>query len=199
MHNTNTRLLLTCAAIGVGGGLPLAAAGYMHVVVLATVPVMYGLLIGVYFFPGVIAQSLLRRPGVALLTGLVAGLTSAALDPTQYARHIGTGLLIGLLQELPFAIGRYRYWAAWIYYAAAAVAGALFGLGIMLALGMSHFTPLAQTIYVSVFVLAPAFFTWLARLIAGGIDRTGVARGLQFPVDRRRRRDGGALLRLAIA
>ncbi|UCR88477.1 ECF transporter S component [Mycetocola spongiae] len=198
MHKTNTRLLLTCAAIGVGAGIPLAVAGYMHVVVLGFVPVLYGFLLGLYFFPGVIAQWLLRRPGVAILTGLIAGLTSAALDPTQYARHIGTGLLIGLIQELPFALGRYRYWAAWLYYSSALFGGVVIAVIMSLALGTTHFGPVAQVISVAVYVLSPVFFTWLARQIAGGIDRTGVVRGIQYPVDRRRPR-GGAALRVALA
>ncbi|WP_183086344.1 ECF transporter S component [Mycetocola tolaasinivorans] len=185
MHQTNTRLLLTCAAIGVGGGIPLAVAGYLHVVVLAAVPIIYGLLISVYFLPGIISQWLLRRPGVALLTGLVAGLTSAALDPTQYARHIGTGLLIGVLQELPFVFTRFRYWPGWLYYVGALFGGVSLAAIMAFAFNISKFDPISQVIFIALFVLGPSLFTWMARLIAARIERTGVVRGLQFARDRR--------------
>lgn len=185
MTSMNTRLLLTCAAIGVGGGLVFAVTGYLHVVVLATIPVVYGVLIGVYFFPGVVAQSLLRRPGVAVVTGVIAGLTASAFNPTNVWRHIGTGLLIGLLQELPFALSRYRYWKAWVFYLAAAIAGVVFGGVVLIALGVDHFAPVAEIVSIAVWVLTPLLVTWLARLVAAGIDRTGAARGLQHDIDRR--------------
>lgn len=182
MRNTTTRLLLTCAAIGVGAGLPLGLAGYLHVVVLAAVPVLYGFLIGIYFFPGAIAQALLRRPGVALFTGVFAGLTSSIIDPAQAGRHIGVGLLIGLIQEAPAAIGRYRYWRAWPAYLASVIAGGVLAVIMSLALRTIHFGEVAQIVFVLLFLLAPAGYTWLARTVAAGIDRTGAARGLQGPV-----------------
>ncbi|MGO3886051.1 MAG: ECF transporter S component, partial [Mycetocola sp.] len=100
MNSLNTRLLLTCAAIGVGAGIPFTVTGYLHGVIAATLPIVYGAMIGLYFLPGVIAQSLLRRGGVALLTSLMAGITAAAFNPMNMWRHLGTALLIGALQEL---------------------------------------------------------------------------------------------------
>ena len=196
MRNSSTRLLLTCAAIGVGGGLVFVASGYVQGLIAATAPILYGLLVGVYFLPGVIAQSLLRRGGVALLTGLFAGLVAAAFSPQWFFRYLGAGLAIGLLQELPFVLTRYRYWKAWIFYLAAAIAGLLFGIGVFVVIGMDHFAGWANLVYFTLFAVSPVAATWLGRLLADRLDKTGVARGLQHEIDRRagRRENTHALM-----
>jgi energy-coupling factor transport system substrate-specific component len=197
MRNSSTRLLLTCAAIGVGGGLVFVASGYVQGLIAATLPILYGLLIGVYFLPGVIAQSLLRRGGVALLTGVFAGLVAAAFSPQWFFRYLGAGLAIGLLQELPFAVTRFRYWKAWIFYLAATIAGILFGIGVFVVLGASTFPGWASVVYFTLFVVSPIVATWLGRLLADRLDRTGVARGLQHEIDRRAgRRENSKALRV---
>lgn len=185
MPRSSTRFLLTCAAIGVGSGLPFAVTGYLHAVVLVVAPMLYGLLIGLYFLPGVIAQSVLRRGGVAMITGTIAGLTASAFDPMHLPQHIGTSLLIGALQELPFAVRRYRYWQAWVYYLAAGIAGLLFaGVAFVVVAPQGHGVALS-ILYLALWFAAPVIVTWIGRLIARGIDRTGVARGVQGEIDRR--------------
>jgi energy-coupling factor transport system substrate-specific component len=185
MRNASTRLLLTCAAIGVAGGLVFVVSGYLNGLMSATVPVLYGALVGVYFLPGVVSQALLRRGGVALLTGVFAGLIAAAFSPQWFLRYFGAGFAIGLLQELPFLLGRYRYWRAWVFYLAAAIAGMIFGAGVFVGIGAEKFEPLANVVYFGLFVVSPVVFTWLGRIVAARIDKTGVARGLQREIDRR--------------
>lgn len=185
MRNTSTRLLLTCAAIGVAGGLVFVASGYVQGLIAATLPILYGLLIGIYFLPGVIAQSLLRRGGVALLTGLFAGLVAAAFSPQWFFRYLGAGLAIGLLQELPFLVTRYRYWRAWIFYLAAGIAGVILGFGVFVVIGASNFAGWANVVYFALFAVSPVIVTWLGRILADRLDKTGVARGLQHEIDRR--------------
>lgn len=196
MRNSSTRLLLTCAAIGVSGGLVFVVSGYVQGLLSATVPILYGTLIGIYFLPGVISQSLLRRGGVALLTGLFAGLVAAAFSPQWFFRYAGAGIAIGLLQELPFLVTRYRYWKAWVFYLAAAIAGVVFAFGVYVVLGLSHFTGWANLVYFSLFAISPVAMTWLGRIIADRLDMTGVAKGLQHEIDRRagRRESSSALM-----
>ena len=91
--------------------------------------------------PFVIALALLRRPGVGLLTALIAGIINAALTP-QGASAIITCLMVGAMLEIPLAIGLYRSWRAWIYYVGAAV----FGLGVR---------PLYSAAYLGVTEFAP--------------------------------------------
>ncbi|MCW4458888.1 ECF transporter S component [Microbacterium sp. MPKO10] len=186
----STRLLMTCAAIGVGSGIVFTVAGFVNGIVAAAAPIVYGLSIGVYFLPGVIAQSLLRRPGVALITSLIAGLVGSAVNPAFIMRYLATGLAIGLLQELPFAVSKYRYWRAWVFYVSAAVMGVVFGGGVFIAVGMEHFVGWANLVYFGLFAVSPVLFTWLGRVIAAGLNKTGVARGIQHDVDRRSHSSG---------
>jgi hypothetical protein len=55
MKNTSTRLLLSCAALGVAGGILFVVNAYIGGTVNAVAPMLYGLTLGVYFLPGAIA------------------------------------------------------------------------------------------------------------------------------------------------
>jgi len=178
VHRTSTRVLLSCAAIGVGGGLVAGASGYLAAAFAAFIPVLYGVTIGTHFLPSVVALALLRRPGVAVLTGLIAGLIGAVFAPLWLWRFVGTGLVVGVLLELPFLITRYRTWSAWLYYAAAGFAGLALAAGAFLVLGAEHYAPWAWVLYLVLFVGSPVLFTWLGRVIAARLAKAGVARQL---------------------
>ena len=187
MKNTSTRLLLTCAAIGVAGGIVFSISAYISGTLAAAAPMFYGAVIGVYFLPGVVAQALLRRGGVALITSVIAGLVSVPFQPIGFMAVLAAGS-IGLLQEVPFAIALYRYWRAWLFYLAVTVAGLIFGLGVFVAQGVEQSDPWIQVVHIGLFVVSPILFTWIGRVVAKGLDRTGAGRGLQLPVVRSRRR-----------
>lgn len=176
MHRTSTRVLLSCAAIGVGGGLVAGASGYLAAAFAAFVPVLYGLTIGAHFLPSVVALALLKRPGVAVLAGLIAGLVGAAFAPLWIWRYLGTGLLVGALIELPFLLTRYRNWSPWLYYAAAGFAGVALAVGTFIVLGAEHYAPWVWVVYLALFVASPMFFTWIGRVVAAQLARSGVAR-----------------------
>ena len=108
----------------------LAAAGAVSVPVSASLPVLYGLVLGVHVLPGVIAQELLRAPWVALITHLIAALVASAVVPLWIGRYIGTALLIGGLQELVAAISRYRHWEPWRFFLSAVIVGAVIAVAI---------------------------------------------------------------------
>ncbi|MGO1630291.1 MAG: ECF transporter S component, partial [Microbacterium sp.] len=54
----STRVLLVCAAIAVVTGALGGAEGWLSVPVIATVPFLYGFLLGVHALPGIVAQEL---------------------------------------------------------------------------------------------------------------------------------------------
>lgn len=186
MSSISTRLLLTCAAIGVAGGIVFSISAYISGTLAAVAPLFYGAVIGVYFLPGVVAQALLRRGGVALITSVIAGLVSVPFQPIGFAAVMAAGS-IGALQEIPFALGLYRYWKAWLFYLAVTVAGIVFGLGVFLAQGAETAQPWVQVVHIGLFVVSPILFTWIGRTVAKGLDRTGAGRGLQLPEVRTRR------------
>jgi energy-coupling factor transport system permease protein len=198
MSSTSTRLLLTCAAIGVAGGIVFSVSAYISGTLAAVAPLFYGAVIGVYFLPGVVAQALLRRGGVALITSVIAGLVSVPFQPIGFMAVMAAGS-IGALQEIPFLITLYRYWKAWLFYLAVTIAGVVFGLGVFFAQGAETARPWTQVLHIGLFVVSPILFTWIGRVVAKGLDRTGAGRGLQLPVVRPRRgRDTDALPMTAV-
>lgn len=178
MKSMSTRLLFVCAALGVSAGILFSISAYISGTIAAIVPVAYGLIVGIYFLPGVIAQALLRRPAVALVVAIFGGLVSAPFQPIGFMAVLSAGS-IGLIQEIPFAVTRYKYWKAWLFYVTVMVAGALFGIGAFIAKGMEQAAFVAQIIYIACFMISPILFTGLGRLIAKQLEASGVARGLQ--------------------
>jgi energy-coupling factor transport system substrate-specific component len=178
MNNISTRLLMTCAAIAVAGGVLFTAHAWLGLVTVNTVPFVYGLTMGLYFLPGATAQALFHRPGVGLLTTALSGLIASPFQPIFFMAFL-TSLMIGVVQELPFAIARYRVWARWLFLVsgllcAGITAGAAFGI-----LGGEDYTPVGSILIVGCFLVSPIIFTMVGVWLAGALDRAGVARGLQ--------------------
>lgn len=172
----STSILLTCAAIGVATGVLQVAAGVVSVPVSATLPVLYGLVLGVHVLPGVIAQELLRAPWVALLTHFVAALVASAVTPMWIGRYLGTALLIGGLQELIAALSRYRRWEAWRFFVSAVIVGAVIAVAIWFAADVTRFPLWGQIIYVALFLLGPVAWTAVGLGIGKALRRAGVPR-----------------------
>ncbi|WP_448005218.1 ECF transporter S component [Agromyces bauzanensis] len=175
MHRTSTRVLLSCAAIGVVGGVVAGASGYLAGAFAAFGPMLYGLTVGTHFLPSVVALALLKRPGMAVLAGLIAGLVGAAFAPWWLWRYVGAGLLVGLLIEIPFLLTRYRRWDAWLFYAAAGFAGLVIAIAVFIGLGAEHYAWWAWAIALPLWVLSPVLFTWIGRVIAARLAKAGVA------------------------
>jgi energy-coupling factor transport system substrate-specific component len=171
----STRILLVCAAIGVATGILGGIAGYLSVVVSAGIPVLYGLVLGSHVLPGVIAQSLLRMPGVAVITHVLAALVSSAFAPAWVLRYIGTALLIGAVQEGIMAIGRYRNWASWRFVLASVVVGIILAVPIGLAADVEKFAPWAYVLYLAMFVVGPVLWTYAGLGIGEALRKAGVA------------------------
>lgn len=186
MKNTSTRLLLSCAAIGVAGGLLFIVNSYVGGTILAVAPMLYGLTLGVYFVPGALAQRLFRRGGVALLVAVFAALVSAAFQPLGLLTVlIAAG--IGLVQELPFFVLRYRFWPTWLFIAGALLSGLIVAFGMYRLVGSHELDAAGAAVLVAGSVLSPVVFTLLGLALARALAATGVARGVARPADTRRR------------
>ncbi|WP_106815834.1 ECF transporter S component [Microbacterium timonense] len=172
----STSVLLTCAAIGVATGVLQAGAGAVSGVVSAFVPIIYGLVLGVHVLPGVIAQELLRRPWVAIITHLIAALVASAIVPLWIGRYVCTALLIGGLQELIAAVSRYRRWDAWRFYLSAVIVGVVIAAAIWFAADLEKFALWARIVYIALFVLGPVAWTAVGLGIGTALRRAGVAR-----------------------
>jgi energy-coupling factor transport system substrate-specific component len=78
---------------------------------------------GVWLVPGVLAMLIIRKPGAAVFTSLLAATVSALLGTAWGVSVIVYGLLQGLAPELVFLAGRYRRFTLPIAMVAAAAAG----------------------------------------------------------------------------
>jgi len=175
----STSVLLTCAAIGVATGVVAGIAGWVTPVVLATIPIVYGFVLGAHVLPGIIAQELLRKPWVALIAHLVAALVASAMAPQWTFRFLGTAILFGGIQELVAAITRYRVWNAWRFFISALFIGVVVAAAVFFAAHLSTLALWAQIIYLVLAVLGPVAWTAVALGIGSGLRRAGVARTAQ--------------------
>lgn len=171
----STRLLLVCAAIGVATGIIGGIAGLLTPVVLLAAPFAYGLLLGSHVLPGIIAQEVLRRPLVALITHVIAALVASAFNPAWALRFLGTALLFGAIQEGVAALTRYRAWGAWRFFVSAAVIGALVAVAVFFAAHLGTLAPWAQILYLVISVLGPIAWTAAGLAVGSALRRAGVA------------------------
>lgn len=171
----STRLLLVCAAIGVATGIIGGIAGLLTPVVLLTAPFAYGLLLGSHVLPGIIAQEVLRRPLVALITHVIAALVASAFNPAWALRFLGTALLFGAIQEGVAALTRYRAWGAWRFFVSAVVIGVLVAVVVFFAAHLGALPLWAQVLYLVISVLGPIAWTAVGLAIGAALRRAGVA------------------------
>ncbi|BDZ39646.1 hypothetical protein GCM10025863_22600 [Microbacterium suwonense] len=170
----STRVLLICAAVGVATGLVSAGAGYLSIPVSAAAPVLYGLVLGSHVLPGIVAQSLLRTPGVALIAHVLAALISSAFAPAWVLRYIGTALLIGVVQEGITALGRYRYWGMGRFLVSAVIVGVLLAVPIGFAADVDKFAPWAFVLYLAMFIVGPVVWTFIGVRVGVALRRAGL-------------------------
>ncbi|MEE2815706.1 ECF transporter S component [Microbacterium sp. OR16] len=171
----STRTLLVCAAIGVATGILGGVAGLVTVGVITFVPFVYGLVLGVHVLPGIIAQEVLRKPMVALITHVIAALISSAFTPMWAMRYIGTALLFGAIQEGVAALTRYRAWGRWRFFVSAAIIGVLVAIVVGFIVDLTQFAPWVQLSYLIVSVLGPVVWTAIGIAIGNALRRAGIA------------------------
>lgn len=170
----STRTLLVCAAIGVATGILGGIAGAITIGVLALAPYLYGLVLGVHVLPGIIAQEVLRRPLVALITHVIAALISSAFNPAWAMRFIGTALLFGAIQEGIAALTRYRAWGRWRFFVSAAIIGVIVAVVVALVVDLGRFAPWVQVSYLIISLLGPVAWTAIGIAIGNALRRAGI-------------------------
>jgi energy-coupling factor transport system permease protein len=86
-------------------------------------PPAQGFMYGVWLLPGVLGALVIRKPGAAIYTELVAAIISAFLGTAWGLQVVLYGLVEGAAPELVFAFLLYRSWKLPAALAAGAVAG----------------------------------------------------------------------------
>lgn len=184
MDKVTTRYLLTCAAIGAAFGVVAIGTTYAMAAVFAFAPAFSTLFSGYFIMPGVVAQALIRRPGIGILTSLLTALIAFPFAPAGFAP--GAVLLFnGAVLEVIFAIGRYRYWKPWLHYLAAVLLAGISSVGMITLFAAENQALWVLVLAPVLLVVADVGYVFVARLIAAGLTRTGVAANLALPIDRR--------------
>ncbi len=179
-----TAYLLTCAAIGVAGGLMLAGAWALSVSLFVTVPFASVAVAGLWLVPAVIALRLLRRPGAGLVVGLVAGL---AMAPVWSVTAVATTMFWSAFAEAPFTLTAYRRWHTWLHYLGAAAVGASYPFLAAQSFDLWTMAPPVLTAFVVLCAASCLAGTWIGVRIADRLREAGVAR-----LARRRPTDPGS-------
>ncbi len=139
---------------------------------------------GVWLLPGVLGMLVVRQPGAAVLTMLVASLVSALLGSAWGLQVVWYGVLEGLAPEIVFALFAYRRFGA----AVATLAGAAAGLTAGLLDWFYYYRDWASGwvfSYVGVVVLSAAAVAGLGAVaLVRALAATGVLDA--FPAGRRR-------------
>ncbi|MFC5998701.1 ECF transporter S component [Quadrisphaera sp. GCM10027208] len=123
--------IVVASVLGVAGGFLFVAwnAGWEPISrALAFFPPASGLLVGVWLLPAVLGALVVRRPGAAVYTELVAATVSALVGNQWGFATVWYGLLEGLGPEVVFALLLYRRWGLPTALLAGAAAGVVVGL-----------------------------------------------------------------------
>lgn len=172
MSRISTAYLLTCAAIGVAGGILLAFGWWISLALFAAAPFASVGIAGIWVLPAVIALRLLQRPFAGLLVGLISGLV---LAPFYTISAVATTLFWSFFPELPFMAGMYRRWNTWLHYAGAVAIGIVYPIFAAASFNLWAMTPPLIVLFIALCVVSCVAGTWLGILIADRLRAAGVA------------------------
>jgi energy-coupling factor transport system substrate-specific component len=173
-----TAILLTCAALGVAGGILLAPANWISTFLFLGLPFVSVALAGLWLLPSVIALRLLRRPLVGLLVGLLAGLVIVPFSGYGFS-SVATNLWWAAFTELPFLFVLWRYWGTWLHYLGAAIVGIVYPILAWTSFNLGSFDLGLQITFFAITLASCLGGTALGILIADRLRRAGV--GTRLP------------------
>lgn len=127
--------IIVAAVVGVASGVLFWAWGVAWgplSAMLAFSPGLAGLLSGGWLFAGILGGLIIRKPGAAVFTELVAGTVEMTIGNQWGFTDFIWGFVEGLGAELAFAILLYSTWRVWV--------ALLSGLGAGLAVGLMDTT-----------------------------------------------------------
>jgi len=168
--------IVTAAVLGVASGVLFWAWGLAWTplsTLLAFTPGLSGLLAGGWLFAGILGGLVIRKPGAAVFTELVAATVSALIGTQWGFETLIWGAIEGLGAEIVFAILLYRVWAFWV----APLAGV--GAGIAVAIldtnfsSIAAFDPAAKVVYAISAVVSGAIAGVLSWVAMRALARSG--------------------------
>lgn len=181
--------IVVASVLGVVGGFVFFAwnAAYAPLSAgLAFFPPASGVLVGVWLLPGVLGGLIIRRPGAALYTELVAATLSALLGNQWGFATVWYGFLEGLGAEVIFALLLFRRWGLPAALGAGAGAGLVVGL-LDSFVYFPAFPPGYKALYVALTVVSGVVIAGLGGwALTRAVAKTGALAPLASGRDARR-------------
>lgn len=142
----------------------------------ALLPGLGALLAGIWLLPGVIGGLIIRKPGAALFTELVAATVSVIIVPNEWGWWtIEAGLVQGLGAELVFALFLYKRWGVGVAVLAGIGAGLAMAVNDLIVWYAAGLTPEFATIYtISAAVTGAVIAGLLSWVLVRALAATGV-------------------------
>lgn len=172
-----TAILLTCAALGVAGGILLAPANWVSTLLFGGLPFVSVAIAGLWLLPSAIALRLLQRPLVGLLVGLLAGLVIVPFSGYGFG-SVATNLWWAAFTELPFLFVLWRYWGTWLHYLGAIIVSVVYPIMAWASFDLGSFGLGIQIAFFAVILASCVGATALGILIADRLKKAGVGRRL---------------------
>lgn len=168
--------IVVASVLGVAGGFLMVAwnSGWPVVsTALEGFPPASGIGVGVWLLPGVLGGLILRRPGAAVYTEVVAATVSALVGNQWGFATVWYGLLEGLGAEVVFALLLFRRWGLGAALAAGAGAGVVVGI-LDSFLYYPTFEPVYKAIYIGLAVVSGVVVAGLGSwLLTRALAATG--------------------------
>lgn len=169
--------IVTASVIGVAAGVIFWTWGLLWSVAsvpLAVLPGLSGLLAGGWLFAGVLGGLIIRKPGAAVYTEVLAAVVSMLIGTQWGWATLVSGVVQGLGAELVFALFFYANWRAFV----AVLAGVGASAGLLVNEFLTYYAAmdvLFKTVYAAAAVVSGALLAGLGSwAIARGLAATGV-------------------------
>ena len=168
--------IVVASVIGVASGVIFWAWGLAWNALslpLAFLPGLSGLLTGGWLFAGVLGALIVRKPGAAFFTEVIAAFVSMVIGTQWGWGTMVSGVIQGLGIELVFAIFLYTNWRLYVAIIAGAAGGAALGINenlVYYAANDSTFKAIYLASAITSGVILAGLLSWLA---VRGLAATG--------------------------
>ena len=167
--------IVVASVLGVAGGLVFTAwnAGSAPMRAAMTAPAS-AIIVGVWLFPAVLGMLIVRRPGAAVYTELVAAVLSALTGNEWGFATVWYGLVEGLGAEVVFALLLYRRYGLPAALFAGAGAGVAVGLLDSLIYYPDTLDTLGRLVYIGIAIASGVIIAgWGSWVLTRALARTG--------------------------
>lgn len=181
--------IVTASVLGVAGGFLFVLWNLSWEVVkapLAAFPPASGLGVGIWLLPGVLGALVIRKPGAAVYTELVAAVVSALVGNQWGFSTVWYGFLEGLGPEVLFAVLLYRRFGLGAAVGGGAAAGFVVGL-LDTFLYYPEFSPAFKAAYAAATIVSGVVVAGIGSwALTRALARTGALSALASGRDARR-------------